>query len=127
MSTENEIKQQTANDPAVGSRDSLEPNSTKDAARWLNGEISLGRFIHNSSLESCYAQVSDFAGGIANTYNERILDVHRTLEAHRLRAKAEYKAEEAAGDTINATASASAMRAYTEAQSVLRMALHFAL
>ena len=72
--------------------DAKPTNARADAERWLNGEISLGRFIHNSSLESCYAQASDFAGGIANEFSAKLASAAHEID--RLKAElAEAQAE----------------------------------
>ena len=72
--------------------DAKPTNARADAERWLNGEISLGRFIHNSSLESCYAQASDFAGGIANEFSAKLASAAHEidrLKAELVKAQAE--------------------------------------
>lgn len=40
--------------------------SSRHIRRYLNGEISMGRLIHNMNLESCYAQAADLIGGLLN-------------------------------------------------------------
>ena len=60
----------------------LKPNSVNDAARWLiRKEITLGKFIHNSGLESCYGQAEDFAGGICNLYVEAMIGLRDDIRA----------------------------------------------
>jgi hypothetical protein len=90
-------------------RKRTKPNATDDAERWLiNKEISLGRFIHNSSLETCYAQASDFAGAITNTFSERIrqlrIDIKKMLERADLDYKNEMAEDELNRDNLTAEA-----------------------
>jgi len=95
------------------------PNSKSDAHRWLDGEISLGKFIHNSSLENCYAQASDFAGGIANAYNDKLQTVMQNLEKMRARAQMDYNEANAKNNAIDMTAEAARMRAIQESMSAI--------
>lgn len=102
--------------PAKGQK----PNALNDANRWLDGEISLGRFIHNSSLETCYAQASDFAGGIANAFSDKLKTVVKRLDSKIDRAEKDYSE---AIDEINKTAEAARKRAIQDAISEIRLEL----
>lgn len=89
---------------AVLGRTFKSANSKNDVERWLDGEISMGRLIHNSSLETCYAQASDLIGGIWQSVREKAYELDAELE-RRIKAANDFKALAESGDTERTTKS----------------------
>lgn len=104
-------------DPVVRANDSAE--------RWVKGEISIGKMLHNFGCGR--PSGDDLAGALANYFQENIRQVMRDLEAHATRHQLQFQKEEAAGDKINMTAEAALVHAYTVAQSLLRLHLGHSL
>jgi len=101
-------------------------NSKTDVDRWLDGEISAGRLIHNSSLETCYPQASDLIGGMWQAIREKSYALDAELEKRI--AVANQFAEQAKHDNTrtvidDVTAEAIRARALQEARSLLRFHL----
>lgn len=108
---------------AVRSSDLLEPlppHSLQDIERWLDAEISMGRLIHNMSLETCYAQAADLIGGMANTYGEMMRKTMARFDEMREDAKRHYAEARERGNEKDMLAEAARMRAFTEAMSDMR-------
>lgn len=101
-------------------------NSKPDVERWLDGEISAGRLIHNSSLETCYPQASDLVGGIWQALHAKAYALDAELDKRI--AVAKQFAEEAKHDNTrtvihDVTAEAIRVRALQETRSLLRFHL----
>ena len=99
-------------------------NTKTDVERWLDGEISVGRLIHNSSLETCYSQADDLIGGIWQVIREKSYALDAELEKRI--AVAKQFAEEAKHDNTrtviyDVTAEAIRARALQETRSLLRL------
>lgn len=106
-------------------------NAKPDVERWMDGEISMGRLIHNSSLESCYPQASDLIGGIWQVMREKAYALDAELE-RKIQAANELKKLAESGDRTRVVESdiiAEPMRAavYQEARALLRFHLLGAL
>ena len=104
-----------------------EPNATNDARRWLDGEISMGRLIHNSSLETCHTQAADCIGGIWQAIHEKAYALDSELE-RRYIASDELRKLAESGDnkrTVKSDVIAEPIRmaALQEARSLLRLHL----
>lgn len=99
--------------------------------RWLDGEISMGRLIHNSSLETCYAQSSDLIGGIWQVMREKAYALDTELE-HKIQAANDLAKLAESGDrkrVVESDIIAEPIRAaaYQEARALLRFHLLGAL
>ncbi len=99
-------------------------NAKPDADRWLDGEISMGRLIHNSSLETCYAQAADCIGGVWQAMGERAYALDAELE-RRIKFANGFKKLADEGDRTQVVAADSvneAIRAHAfqEARTLLR-------
>ena len=102
-------------------------NAKPDVERWLDGEITMGRLIHNSSLETCYAQASDCLGGIWQVMHEKAYALDAELEK-RIQVANNFKTLAEGGDTERTVKSdivAEPIRAaaFQEARALLRLHL----
>ena len=87
----------------------------------------MGKFIYNSSLESCFPQASDFAGGIWQTLHEKSYALDAALE-HKMKVSDEFARRAQNGEMTTVTkqcAEREAIRAlaFQEARMLLRQHL----
>lgn len=95
------------------------------ATRWLDGEISLGKLlqIYNVGRPSG----DDLAGSIWNAFHDKLRAVDAEMQQKHDAAKKQFEIELRAGKTVDATAEAAYMQAWTHAQNILRKHLGQAL
>jgi len=55
----------------MSERNETPAESKTDVERYLDGEITVGRLIHNRSLEYCWTQAADLIGVLVNVLSER--------------------------------------------------------
>lgn len=109
----------------IRSTDGLESTTASATAKWIQGEISLGKLLN--TLGCSRPSGDDLAGSIRNYYEEGIRQVMRELERKATKSQLEFQDAEKRNHKDDMTADAALTHAYTDAQSVLRLHLGHAL
>jgi hypothetical protein len=116
------ITERTPCEPPVRISDGLEGRA---ATRWLDGEISLGKLLQIYKVGR--PSGDDLAGSIWNAFHDKLRAVDAEMQQRHDTAKKQFEIELRAGKTVDATAEAAYMSAWTHAQSILRKHLGQAL